>query len=78
MSSMYLRYINGLLCVFYKKFRNIIDTTKKIAKARSDIFFLSKCKQNNVIPKGLIIKNPLQVRTILFTVENYAKILRLN
>ena len=38
---------------------NIVDTTKKIAKVRSDIFFLSKCKQINVIPKGLIIKNPL-------------------
>ena len=40
---------------------NIIDTTKKIAKVRSDIFFLSKCKQINVITKGVMIKNPLTI-----------------
>ena len=33
--------------------RNIIDTTKKISTVRSDIFFFSKSKQINVIPKGL-------------------------
>ena len=38
---------------------NIIDTTKKIAEVRSDVFFLSKFKQINVIPKGFIIKNSL-------------------
>ena len=39
--------------------QSTINTTKKIAKVRSDIYFLSKCKQSNVTPKGLITKNPL-------------------
>jgi len=32
---------------------------KKLARARSDFCFLSKCKQLDVIPQGLTIKNPL-------------------
>ena len=37
----------------------VIDTTKKIAKDQIFSSCLRKCKQINVIPKGLIIKNPL-------------------
>ncbi|KAJ8027653.1 hypothetical protein HOLleu_32854 [Holothuria leucospilota] len=31
----------------------------KLARTRSDIAFLSKCKKFNLIPRGLLLKNPM-------------------
>jgi len=38
----------------------ILDNTRKLTQIRSDIFFLSKCKEFSIIPNGLVVKNPLQ------------------
>ena len=37
-----------------------INTTRRLVHVDSDILFLSHCRQHNLIPKGLQIKNPLQ------------------
>ncbi|XP_033121407.1 uncharacterized protein LOC117120505 [Anneissia japonica] len=39
---------------------DIINLRKKLAQVQSDIMFLTDCKKLNVVPKGLIIKNPLK------------------
>ncbi|EMP24369.1 hypothetical protein UY3_18607 [Chelonia mydas] len=37
-----------------------INFMKKLLQIQTDIIFLSKCKQMDIIPKGLKVKNPLQ------------------
>ncbi|CAM5112749.1 unnamed protein product [Eretmochelys imbricata] len=37
-----------------------INCMKKLAQIQTDIIFLSKCKQMDIVPKGLKVKNPLQ------------------
>ncbi|EMP27932.1 hypothetical protein UY3_14973 [Chelonia mydas] len=37
-----------------------INFMKKLVQIQTDIIFLSKCKQMDIRPKGLKVKNPLQ------------------
>nr|XP_048688123.1 uncharacterized protein LOC125627729 [Caretta caretta] len=37
-----------------------INCMKKLVQIQTDIIFLSKCKQMDIVPKGLKVKNPLQ------------------
>ncbi|CAM4659574.1 unnamed protein product [Lepidochelys olivacea] len=37
-----------------------INCMKKFVQIQTDIIFLSKCKQMDIVPKGLKVKNPLQ------------------
>ncbi|EMP27600.1 hypothetical protein UY3_15288 [Chelonia mydas] len=37
-----------------------INFMKKLVQIQTDIIFLSKCKQMDITPKGLKVKNPLQ------------------
>ena len=45
----YLR--KGYEISFVKNVKNFFGTSKKIVKARNDIEFLKKCKQQEILPK---------------------------
>ena len=52
--------IQGLNAANLHAFRTCERLYTKLAHVRSDIYFLSAAKKNDVIPKGFRIKNPLK------------------
>ena len=46
--------------IFSRKKWRLLNATKKLDQVRSDTYFMPKCKQMVVIPKGLKIKKPLE------------------
>ncbi|XP_068135476.1 uncharacterized protein [Hyperolius riggenbachi] len=46
--------------IMYRTHLECKTLLKKLAQLDSDIFFLSKCKKENLIPKGITIRNPVQ------------------